>query len=320
MPGRAGGCKVIGMIAAAAQIEPVLFDRKSSLEKAEMWAQRAADSGAKLVAFGESLVPAYPFWLSPMGGAKFESDEMKGIHADLLREGVDIEAGHLSGLQKLARDRGVMIVIGVAERPADRAGQTLYCTAVTIDAQGEIASAHRKLMPTYEERLAWGIGDGHGLRVHDHEDFRVGSLNCWENWMPLARASLQAQGETLHVMIWPGGQRLTQDITRFAAREGRSFVVSASGLIRQSSLPERFKGRVGEGEFLYNGGSCIAGPNGEFIVPPVIDQETLVMAELDPAEVRRERQNFDPSGHYARPDVLRLHINRERQKPITIEE
>lgn len=308
------------MIAAAAQIEPVLFDRKASLEKAELWAQKAADEGAKLVAFGESLVPAYPFWLSPMGGAKFDSSEMKDIHADLVREGVDIEAGHLQGLQKLAKEHGIMVVIGVAERPFDRAGQTLYCTAVTIDAQGEIASAHRKLMPTYEERLAWGIGDGHGLRVHDHEGFRVGSLNCWENWMPLARASLQAQGETLHVMIWPGGQKLTQDITRFAAREGRSFVVSASGLIRQSSLPERFKGRVGDQEWLYNGGSCIAGPNGEFICPPMIEQEGLVLAELDPAEVRRERQNFDPSGHYARPDVLQLKLNRERQKAITIEE
>ena len=177
-------------------------------------------------------------------------------------------------------------------------------------------------MPTYEERLTWSPGDGHGLRVHDLAPFSVGGLNCWENWMPLARAALYAQGEDLHVAVWPGGIHNTADLTRFIAREARSFVISVAGLMRSTDFPAGTphldKILANSPETLANGGSCLAGPDGEWIVEPCVGEEKLTVATIDHRRVREERQNFDPAGHYARPDVTQLTLNRKRQSTLTI--
>ena len=179
-------------------------------------------------------------------------------------------------------------------------------------------------MPTYEERVAWSIGDGHGLRTHRIGEFTLGALNCWENWMPLARASLYGQGEDLHVAIWPGSLRNTEDLTRFIAKESRSYVLSASGLMRLADFPEATPHRARivaghrGGDFLADGGSCLAAPDGSWVIPPVVGEECVRVAAIDHSFVRRERQNFDPSGHYSRPDVLRLSVNRERQGSVDL--
>ncbi|MFU8827854.1 MAG: carbon-nitrogen hydrolase family protein [Phycisphaerales bacterium] len=301
---------------AIGQISPIFLDRAATLEKVMQQISEAADAGASLVAFGETLVPAYPLWLSRTGGARFDDADQKTLHAMYLREAVNIERGDLRAVCDLCAQRKIAVVLGVAELGSDRGGYTIYCSAVFIGADGTIGSVHRKLMPTYEERLAWGIGDGHGLRVHRVGPFTVGALNCWENWMPLARIALHSQGENLHIALWPGCERLTRDITRFAAMEGRSFVLSASSIIREQDIPAGVPLRdrmVEPGETVYDGGSCIAGPDGSWVVEPVVGEERLIVAELDPELVRCERQNFDPSGHYARPDVLRLEVDRRRQ-------
>ena len=176
-------------------------------------------------------------------------------------------------------------------------------------------------MPTYEERLAWGIGDGYGLEVFPLGPFTLGGLNCWENWMPMPRAALHGLGEDLHVAVWPGAKRNTIDITRFAAIEARSYVVSVSGLLRKSDIPSDFPHREMvldsfDSEIISNGGSCVAAPNGDWIIEPVVNEEALLIAEVDHREVLRERQNFDISGHYSRPDVLKLKINRDRQSVL----
>jgi predicted amidohydrolase len=156
-------------------------------------------------------------------------------------------------------------MLGIIERPADRGGHSVYCSRIHVGADGKVASVHRKLLPTYEERLSWVPGDGHGLQVHPVGPFTVGGLNCYENWMPLSRAALYAQGEDLHVALWPGSLRNTIDTTRFLAREGRSYVLAVSGLMRREDVPaaspaaamlERCP------EVLADGGSCIAGPDG----------------------------------------------------------
>jgi nitrilase len=189
---------------------------------------------------------------------------------------------------------------------------------VTFGSDGALLSVHRKLMPTYEERLAWGTGDGAGLVTHQIGEFTVGALLCWENWMPLARAALYAAGENLHVALWPGADRNTRDLTRHIARESRSYVLSVSGLLRAGDVPESFPERsrvVGdEPEVLYNGGSCLAGPDGQWVLEPIIGQERIAIADIAVDRVREERQNFDPAGHYARPDVLRLLVDRRRQQ------
>ena len=300
---------------AIAQISPVFLNRTATLAKVVDSIQQAGRLGCNLVAFGESLVPAYPIWLCRTDAARFEANDQKEIHARYLHEAVSREAGHLDSVCEAAKEAHTAVVLGIAERAQDRGGHTIYCSRVMIDEAGKILSVHRKLIPTYEERLSWGIGDGAGLVTHPIGEFTIGALNCWENWMPMARAALYAAGENLHVMLWPGCVRLTQDITRFVARESRSFVISASSLIRESDLPNDvpYRERICTGgEVMYDGGSAIAGPEGDWVIPPVVGQETLLTAELSVEDVLRARQNFDPVGHYARPDVLRLIVDRRR--------
>jgi nitrilase len=302
---------------AIAQIAPVFLNREATIAKVATRVRDAGREGCGLVVFGETIVPAYPIWLSRTDGARFDDPEQKRLHALYLDQAVVLQAGHLAPICDAARQHAVAVIVGIAERPLDRGGHTIYCSRVFIDAGGQIGSVHRKLMPTYEERLAWGTGDGAGLVTHRVGAFTVGALNCWENWMPLARAALYAAGENLHVALWPGCERLTRDITRFIGLESRSFVVSVCGIIREPDLPESVPLRdrmASGGEIMYDGGSCVAGPDGEWVLEPVVGREDLLIVELDLARVHEARQNFDAAGHYARPDVLRLLVDQRRQQ------
>jgi nitrilase len=300
-----------------AQIAPVWLDRDATVTRVIEWIREAASQGCELVAFGEALVPGYPFWVERTDGARFESALQKELYAHYVEQSVCIEAGDLDPIAAVARENSIAVYVGVMERAPDRGGHSVYASMVYIDASGEIGSVHRKLMPTYEERLVWAIGDGHGLRTHKLGPFTAGGLNCWENWLPLARAALYAQGEDLHVAIWPGNQRNTEDITRFIAREGRCFVVSVSGLMRRSDIPDSLPRaellREAADDVMANGGSCIATPTGEWLLAPETGEESLRVAELDHRIVLEERQSLDVAGHYSRPDVTQLLVDRRRQ-------
>jgi nitrilase len=302
---------------AAAQIAPVWLDREASLARVVDSIDQAAVSGVELIAFGECLVPGYPFWVERTDGARFDSRLQKDLYAVYVDQAVCLEDGHLAAVCAAARRNAMSVVLGILERPADR-GESVYASAVSIAADGRIIACHRKLMPTHEERLVWAVGDGHGLRTHRLGEFTVGALNCWENWMPLARASLQAQGEDLHVAIWPGNARNTREITRFMAQEGRSYVLSVSGLMRIDDLPEGLPHAAALKQAAADmpwaaGGSCLAGPDGRWLIEPDETTDGLLIADIDPVEVRRARHNFDPTGHYSRPDVFTLKVNRRRQ-------
>ena len=307
-----------------AQIAPVWLNRERTLEKVLAYIDTAAEEECDLVAFGEGLVPGYPFWIGRTNGATFNSPVQKEIHAHYLANAVQIEAGHLDGVCEAARGHHMAIVLGCIERPEDRGGHSVYASLVYVDPEGMIKTVHRKLMPTYEERLTWAPGDGHGLRTHRLGPFTLGGLNCWENWMPLARAALYGMGEDLHVALWPGSVGNTEEITRFIALEARSYVLSVSGLMRASDFPDDTPHRsailADSEEFFANGGSCIAAPDGSWIVEPVEDEEKLILATLQHQRVREERHNFDPAGHYARPDVLQLTVNRQRQSTVRLVE
>ena len=300
-----------------AQIAPVWLDRDATVTRVIDWIREAASQGCELVAFGEALVPGYPFWVERTDGARFESALQKELYRHYVEQSVCIEAGDLDPIAAVARESSIAVYVGVMERAPDRGGHSVYASMVYIDARGKIGSVHRKLMPTYEERLVWAIGDGHGLRTHKLGPFTAGGLNCWENWLPLARAALYAQGEDLHVAIWPGNQRNTEDITRFIAREGRCFVVSVSGLMRRSDIPDSLPHagllREAADDVMANGGSCIATPTGEWLLAPETGEESLRVAELDHRIVLEERQNLDVAGHYSRPDVTQLLVDRRRQ-------
>ena len=300
-----------------AQIAPVWLDRDATANKISEWIRGAAAQGCELVVFGEALLPGYPFWVERTDGARFDSDLQKELYRHYVEQSVCIEDGDLDGIRDTVRDAGIAVYLGVMERAANRGGHSVYASMVFIDAGGEVGSVHRKLMPTYEERLVWAIGDGHGLRTHRLGPFTAGGLNCWENWLPLARAALYAQGEDLHVAIWPGNRRNTEDITRFIAREGRCYVVSVSGLMRRSDIPDTVPQaellRETADDVMANGGSCIASPTGEWLLEPETDAESLRIAEIDHRIVLEERQNLDVAGHYSRPDVTQLHVDRRRQ-------
>jgi nitrilase len=245
----------------------------------------------------------------------------KTIFAEYAAQAVQPEAGHLDALRAVAARHRIAIYLGCIERAADRGGHSLYCSLVFIGQDGDIGSIHRKLMPTYEERLVWSIGDGHGLRTHPIGAFHAGGLNCWENWMPLSRTALYAQGEDLHIAVWPGGIHNTRDITRFIAMESRSYVVSVSGLMGREDVGSsawRDAVAAASPEILANGGSCVAAPDGDWLLTPSGPIEKLFVATIDHRKVLEERQNFDPAGHYSRPDVTRLEVNRKRQSIINL--
>ena len=274
----------------------------------------------ELIVFGEGLLPGYPFWLALTGGAEWDKKVNKELHAHYVRNSIMIEAGELDSICNLAKTHSMAVYLGIIERAQNRGGHSIYCSLVYIDQQGDIKSVHRKLQPTYDERLTWSPGDGHGLQVHSLKQFTVGGLNCWENWMPLPRTALYGLGENLHIAVWPGSDHNTKDITRFIARESRSFVVSVSSLMNKADFPENTPHleRILEKapDVLANGGSCIAGPDGEWIVEPVLHKDGLIIQTIDFNRVYEERQNFDAVGHYSRPDVTKLNVNRERQSTV----
>jgi nitrilase len=304
------------MRVAAAQAHPAWLDPARGTELVTDWLARAAAEEVELLAFGETFLSGYPAWVSTTGGARFEDAKQKRAYAAYLDAAVELEGPELARVAAAVAEHGVFAYLGITERGTGPATGTVFATLVAIDPAAGIVSAHRKLRPTYEERLVWGPGDGHGLRVHAlPSGWRVGGLNCWENWMPLARTALYAGGEDLHVSSWPGSTRLTGDITRFVAREGRVFSLAAGGLLTLDDVPTDFPlyDELAEaGGVHQDGGSAVAAPDGRWIVEPVADTEQLVVADLDLTEVRAERQNFDPTGHYARPDVLHLTVDRRR--------
>lgn len=305
------------LILALPQLAPIWLSRKKGLEQVIDTIKQASKEGAGLIVFSESFVPGYPFWLDGTGGARFDNAMQKTIFAHYSDQAVTIEDGHLDDVCSALKAAEMACYLGIIERPKDRTGHSLYCSYVYIDAHGVIQSVHRKLQPTYEERLVWSPGDGHGLVTHSLGAFTVGGLNCWENWMPLARAALYGQGEDLHVMGWPGNDRNTQDLTPVLAKEGRSYCVSVSAIMRpeyvRDDTPFADEIRASLGDMPANGGSCVAAPDGSWVLEPVVGVTGLRFCELDPAFVRRERQNFDPAGHYSRPDVTQLSVDRRRQ-------
>lgn len=309
---------------AAANIHGRWLDPDATTEVVVETLQEAAAEGVDLLAFGETFLPGYPHWVSRTGGAAFDDPLQKRCYAAYLDAAVELDGPQVRRIVEATNDLGVFCYLGIAERSTDSGSGTVFATLLAIDPVRGVVSAHRKLRPTYEERLVWGPGDGHGLRVHEFDGVRVGGLNCWENWMPQARHALYAGGEDLHVSVWPGTSGLTRDITRFIALEGRVWSLAAGGRFELADVPSDFPAHEllaaseeASGPIGYDGGSAIAAPDGSWLVEPTSD-ELLVTGTIDTAEVRQARQNFDPTGHYARPDVFRVELDRTRHQSVHV--
>ena len=309
---------------ALAQISPVWLNKNKTLDKVKTAMLEAYKEKAQLIIFGEGLLPGYPFWLALTNGAQWDLKINKVLHAHYIQNSVNIENGDLDEVCALASQYKMAVYIGIIERASNRGGHSLYCSLVFINDQGVICSVHRKLQPTHDERLTWAPGDGNGLQVHSHKGFTLGGLNCWENWMPLPRAALYGMGENVHCAVWPGSEHNTKDITRFIARESRSYVISVSALMTKNDFPKDtpyFEELLDAApDNLANGGSCVANPDGSWLVEPIVNSEGVFCAEIYLNRIYEERQNFDPSGHYSRPDVTQLHLNRERQSTLKVKE
>jgi nitrilase len=307
---------------AAAQDAPVFLDRAATTRRVLEWMEKAAAEGVRLLAFGETFLPGYPFWLSSTGGARFDDPAQKEAYAAYLNAAVRHDGPELAEIAALSKSLGLSVVLGIVERAPRGDSGSVYCSLVPVSPERGLLTPHRKLVPTHEERLAWAPGAGHGLRVHELAGTRVSALNCWENWMPLARQAVRAQGPSVHVALWPGAVRNTQDITRFAAFEGRQFVLSASAVLTRDDVPAGFplRDELPDQDCFHDGGSAIAAPDGRWLVEPVARDRRLVIADLDLAEVARERQTLDVGGHYSRPDVLDLKVDRRRREAARFED
>ena len=300
------------MRVAIAQSAPVFLDKQASLKRALDLVRQAAKRDARLVAFGESWLPGYPAWLDVCPGAGlWENAAAKEVFARYRNNSITVSGKEVNALREAARNLKIAIVIGASERvDAGPGNGTLYNSLFSISEDGKLRNHHRKLVPTYTERLVWGNGDGRGLDAVSTSAGRVGGLICWEHWMPLARMAMHNSGEQIHVAVWPTVHELHQLASRHYAFEGRCFVLAVGLMMSADDLPRELCDGVvsqpGDRQWIERGGSAVIGPDSNYVVPPIFDREELIIADLDLTHIDREAMTLDVSGHYARPDVFRF--------------
>ncbi len=292
---------------AAVQSAPVFLDTEGTVAHIERLATEAAAAGAGLIVFPEAFIPTYPDWI----WRSRPWEDTPELFGRLLRESVVVPGPITQRLGSLAAGVSAYLAIGVNER--DLSGSTLYNTLLVFDAGGRLVIKRRKLMPTGPERMVWGMGDGSTLTVVDTPFGRLGGLICWENYMPLARAAMYAQGvDIVLAPTWDRGDTWVSTL-RHIGKEGRVFVLGVGSCIRGSDVPADLPGREvmygGEDDWLNDGWSLIADYTGTLLSGPLVKETGILYAELDVNRARASRREFDPTGHYSRPDVFSLRVN-----------
>jgi nitrilase len=289
---------------AQAEVAP---DLASGLEKTRSLARAVARDGAQLVAFPETWLPGYPIWLDVCRDAAiWNNPEVKAEYARMADNSVVVDGESGRALGAIASESRITLVVGVVERVDQGPGRgTLYNSLLIYTPDGALANHHRKLMPTFTERLLWGHGDSNGVRAVATPSARVGGLICWEHWMPLARQAMHDSGEDIHVAAWPTVHDLHQVASRHYAFEGRCYVLAVGSLMKASALPADLELHPQRsGEWAMRGGSMVVAPDGQVLAGPVFDREETLVMDLDLRRVREESMTLDVSGHYSRPDCF----------------
>jgi len=297
---------------AAVQATPVFLDREATADKVCALVKEAAGAGAELIVFGESFIPAYPDWVwrTP---AWSDGAFVQRLYANA----VTVPGPTLERIAEATAEASAYVVLGVTEVD----GGTLYNTLLYLGPDGALLQRHRKLMPTGGERTVWGMGDGSELGVVTTPFGVVGGLLCWENYMPLARAAMYAQGVDIYLApTWDTSDTWVGTLQHIA-KEGRQFVIGVAPLLRGSDVPEDLRGTLYglEDDWMSRGLTTIVAPGGKVIAGPVLEREEIVYADLDVAAVQEHRRMFDPVGHYARPDVFRLHVDTRPKSPVVFD-
>ncbi|MGD8806419.1 MAG: carbon-nitrogen hydrolase family protein [Chloroflexota bacterium] len=299
---------------AAVQAASIPFDRQATVEKALRLVREAAALGAKLVLFPEAFISGYPSGLSFGTVVGKRSDPGRRLWGRYWDSAVEVPGPATEKLAAAAREAGVYLAIGVIERDGQGSRGTLYCTLLTFGPDGRLLGKHRKLKPTAAERYIWGEGDGSTLPVFDTTLGKVGGLICWENYMPLARMAIYQQGVEIYLAPTADSRDSWQATLRHIACEGRCYVIGCNQYFTRAMYPADFEGRqelADQPDVLSRGGSAIISPLGEVLAGPLFDQEGIITAKLDLAEVTRSKFDFDVVGHYARPDIFQLTVNTE---------
>ena len=302
---------------AAVQAAPVFMDREATVEKACALIAEAGKAGAKVIVLPEGFVPGYPDWVWVLQPGR-DNRLHRQMYGELLQQSVDIPGPITDRLGRAARSAKAYVAIGVNERNSEASGASIYNTLLYLGPDGKVLGKHRKLMPTSAERMVWAAGDGSTLEVHETEYGKLGGLLCWENYMPLARYSMYAEGTSiLAAPTWDSSDAWVATL-RHIGREGRCWVIGCCIAMRLSDIPDRYEFKShygGEDEWINGGSSAIVNPDGYIVAGPAVNEETILYADIDPAKAGESNFWFDAAGHYARPDVFKLTVNRE-PKPM----
>jgi nitrilase len=301
---------------AIVQAAPVAFDRDRTLEKVSVLAAEAAAKRARLVLFPEAFVSAYPRGLDFGAVVGSRTDEGREDFRRYWESSVDVPGPAVDHLARTARANRIYLVVGVVERESG----TLYCTVLFFAPDGTFLGKHRKIMPTASERLVWGFGDGSTLPVFDTELGKLGAVICWENYLPLLRATMYAKGIEIYCAPTADARDSWIASMRHIAVEGRCFVLSCNQFNRRRDFPAQYRTAFGDDPetIICRGGSCIVDPFGNFLTGPNTEGEAILIAEIDRAQIVRGKYDLDVVGHYARPDIFQLHVDERPKQPVTI--
>ena len=305
---------------AIIQHGPVHLNLEASTAKALQLIKEAAGRSAQLIVFGETWLSGYPAWLDHCPDvATWNNEATKEVFVQMHKNSVDVHGAEVKMICDAAKEFKVIICMGINEKVTEGIGSgTIYNAFVIINEHGEIINHHRKLVPTYTERLVYGNGDAAGLKAVNTEFGKLGALICWEHWMPMSRQVLHNEGEMIHIALWPTVHEMHQVASRHYAFEGRCFVIAAGQMMQVKEipvnliLPEHLKNDPDK--YILNGGSCVIGPDGKYLLEPQFDKEDIVYCTIENFDAAiKEKLTLDTTGHYSRWDIFDFSVNRTRK-------